>query len=92
MRDLAPSRALRVARDYLKATLAQGVPRRGGREDVAQRLVCSVARNLGQSTTNKILLRDMFGAEGDVASIAERTVSDYLALLEALYVLEPIRG
>ena len=56
VRDLAPSRALRVARDYLKATLAQGVPRRGGREDVAQRLVCSVARNLGQSTTNKILL------------------------------------
>lgn len=26
------------------------------------------------------------------ASIAERTVSDYLVLLEALYVLEPIRG
>lgn len=92
VRDLAPSRALRVVRDYLKATLVQGVPRRGGREDVARRLVCSVARNLGQPTTNKILLRDMFGAEGDAASIAERTVSDYLALLEALYVLEPIRG
>lgn len=91
-RDLAPSRALRVARDYLGATLSQSVPARGGNEDVARRLVRSVARNLGQPTTNKVLLRDMFGTEGDAAPIAERTVSDYLALLEALYVLEPIRG
>ena len=91
VRALAPSRALRVARDYLGATLSQSVPARGGSEDVARRLMRSVARNLGQPTTNKVLLRDMFGAE-DSASIAERTVSDYLALLEALYVLEPVRG
>lgn len=90
--DLAPGRALRVARDYLNATLSQSVPGKGGNEDTARRLLRSVARNLGQPVTQKVYLRDMYGAEEQDEAIKERTVSSYLALLEALYVIEPIRG
>ena len=44
----------------------------------------SLARNLGQATTYKTIVRDMYGDEEDPRSlISEETVASYLALLKA---------
>jgi predicted AAA+ superfamily ATPase len=87
-----PSRALRIARDYVDATTEQSVAAKGGNPDVARRLLGSLARNLGQATTRKTMIRDMYGeVEGDDV-VSPATISNYLALLESLYLLLPIKG
>ena len=89
---IKPIRALRIARDYVDATIEQSVPSKGGNPDVARRLLGSLARNLGQAVTRKTMVRDMYGESenADAASLA--TISNYTALLESLYLVLSIRG
>lgn len=89
---IKPARALRIARDYVDAAIEQSVPAKGGNSDVARRLLRSLSRNLGQAATRKTMMRDMYGEaeRADAASLA--TISNYLALLESLYLVLPIHG
>ncbi len=89
--DLPVSRARRIARDYIDAALTQSVPAKGGRSEVASRLLGSLARNLGQATTYKVMMRDMYGTDEEGA-VDARTVSNYVALLESLYLILSIDG
>ena len=90
---MGPDDAQLLAREYLRATLEESVPRLGLDPDVARRLVGSVARNLGQATTYKTIIADMFGAEEDpLAFLPEDTLRVYLNALKALYLLEEVPG
>lgn len=86
-------RAQRIAREYLRLSLDEGVPAQGRSGDVARRLVRSIARNLGQSTTYRTIIEDMYGAEEDPGShVSAETVASYIDLLKRLYLVEELRG
>ena len=90
---MGPDDAQLLAREYLRATLEESVTRLGLDPDVARRLVGSVARNLGQATTYKTIIADMFGAEEDpLAFMSEDAVRVYLNALKALYLVEEVPG
>ena len=91
--DLDVASAQLIARDYLTTTFGVSVPALGLEPDLARRLVSSLARNLGQSTTYKTIISDMFGAEEDpIAVIDEEKVRAYIAALRGLYIVEEVPG
>ena len=91
--DLDVASAQLIARDYLTATFGVSVPALGLESDLARRLASSLARNLGQSTTYKTIISDMFGAEEDpTAVIDEEKVRAYIAALRGLYIVEEVPG
>lgn len=91
--DLSVSEAQLVAREYLSVTLDTSIPALGLDTDLARRLVSSIARNLGQATTYKTIISDMFGAEEQPRAImSEDKVRIYLNALKGLYVLEEVPG
>lgn len=91
--DLNPSDAQYIARDYLQLAFSESVPKHGKDGDVARQVVSSISRNLGQSTTYKIFLNDLFGGEDDPeAFLSEKTLASYLALLKRMYLVEEITG
>lgn len=89
--DLDPEDAQLVARDYLRLLRRESVPRQGKDSDVAARLLFSLARNLGQAATYKVLLADMTDAAGEGA-VAQETLVSYLDLLRRMYLLEEVPG
>lgn len=91
--DLDVASAQLIARDYLTTTFGVSVPALGLEPDLARRLASSLARNLGQSTTYKTIISDMFGAEEDpTAVIDEEKVRAYIAALRGLYIVEEVPG
>lgn len=91
--DLDVESAQLIARDYLTTTFGVSVPALGLEPDLARRLASSLARNLGQSTTYKTIISDMFGAEEDpTAVIDEEKVRAYIAALRGLYIVEEVPG
>lgn len=91
--DLDVASAQLIARDYLTTTFGVSVPAIGLEPDLARRLASSLARNLGQSTTYKTIISDMFGAEEDpTAVIDEEKVRAYIAALRGLYIVEEVPG
>ena len=91
--DLDVESAQIIARDYLTTTFGVSVPALGLEPDLARRLASSLARNLGQSTTYKTIISDMFGAEEDpTAVIDEEKVRAYIAALRGLYIVEEVPG
>ena len=90
---LTPDDAQAIAREYLRVTLEESVPRYGLDADLARRLVGSIARNLGQAATYKTIIGDMFGAEEDPLSfMSEDALRVYLNVLRALYLVEEVPG
>ncbi|MEG1831245.1 MAG: DUF4143 domain-containing protein [Raoultibacter sp.] len=88
-----PMDAQVIAREYLRAVYDQSIPRLGKKGDSAERLVASLARNLGQAVTYKTLQKDMFGEEGlEEGIVSMKTVADYVAALESLYLIESVKG
>lgn len=82
-----------IAREYLTALFDVSIPKLGLDSDIARRLATSIARNLGQSTTYKTLISDMFGAEEDPAAFAdEDKVRVYLNALKSMYAVEEVPG
>ena len=82
-----------IARGYLRVTLEESIPRYGLDADLARRLVGSIARNLGQATTYKTIIRDMFGAvENPLSFMSEDALRIYLNALKALYLVEEVPG
>lgn len=91
--DLDVESAQLIARDYLTTTFGVSVSALGLEPDLARRLASSLARNLGQSTTYKTIISDMFGAEEDpTAVIDEEKVRAYIAALRGLYIVEEVPG
>ena len=91
--DLDVASAQLIARDYLTTTFGVSVSALGLEPDLARRLASSLARNLGQSTTYKTIISDMFGAEEDpTAVIDEEKVRTYIAALRGLYIVEEVPG
>lgn len=91
--DLCADDAQSVARSYLQAVYEQSMPRMGKGGDATERLVASLARNLGQAATYKTLRMDMYGKTGDEnALLSVKTVADYVAALNSLYLIESVKG
>lgn len=91
--DLDAASAQLLAREYLNTAFAASIPALGLDPDLARRVVASVARNLGQSTTYKTIIRDMFGAEEDpVSVISSDTVRIYLEALKDMFLIEEVPG
>lgn len=84
--------ALDIAREYLRAFYTESVPREGKNPTTAQRLVSSVARNLGQAATHATLMADMHGGDATAAHVDDKTLADYLDLLERHYLVRSIPG
>ena len=82
-----------VAREYLKATFETSVPTLGLEADLARRVCMSVVRNLGQATTYKTIISNMFAAEDDPASLIDAdTVRRYLDALTGMFIIEDVPG
>ena len=82
-----------VARSYLDLIFSETVPDQGLDSFIAERLVGSIARNLGQSATYATIAQDIYGAEEHPqALISETTLAKYLQLLKRLYLLEEVPG
>lgn len=91
--DLDVASAQLVAREYLSAAFEASVPALGLEPDLARRLCASIARNLGQSTTYRTIISDMFGSEEDPAGIVdENKVRRYLDALRGMYLVEEVPG
>jgi predicted AAA+ superfamily ATPase len=89
--DLNTSRALRIAHEYVEATVTQSIPSQGYNGDIARRLLRSLARNLGQAATYKVLEKDVYGEDVGPRQ-SSTTTARYLAMLESLFMLIPVRG
>ncbi|MDR1358566.1 MAG: DUF4143 domain-containing protein [Coriobacteriales bacterium] len=102
-----PSRdAQIVVREYLRSLYEQSIPSLGKSGETAERLVVSLARNLGQATTLSVLSKDVLGAasparrrsgkdgesESESAIASEKTISSYLEALSSLFLIEPLKG
>ena len=90
----APEDAQVVVREYLASIFEKSVPRLGGDSSLAQRVAVSLARNLGQSSTNLTLARDAFAlGEGEKVPDGQlRQVSELVALLGRLYMVDEVPG
>lgn len=82
-----------VSREYLNAAFNASIPAMGLDPDLARRTAASLARNLGQSTTYKTIIKDMFGAEEEpLAIIGEDKVRIYLNALKSIYLIDELPG
>ena len=89
--DLSPDDAQIVAREYLRLLRRESVPRQGKSGDIAERLLFSLARNLGQAATYETLIADMRVAPSD-SSVAALTLASYLELLKDMYLIDELPG
>ena len=87
---LDPSDAQAIAREYLRLLRRESIPRQGKSGDVAQRLLFSLARNLGQAATYDTLRADMSDASG--ATVSESTLVSYIDLLKSMYLIDEVPG
>lgn len=91
--DLDPVDAQFIARDYLRLSCSESVPRHGKDGDTARRVLQSIARNLGQATTYRTIINDMYGAEEQPERfLSANTLASYLELLRDLFLVEEVPG
>lgn len=91
--DLAPDDALLIAKEYIAASLARAEEQLGLDADLLRRMIYSLARNIGQSTTYKTIIADMFGAEEDPSQFMnEDKARVYLNALKSMYLIEEVPG
>ena len=83
-----------IIRGYLDALHDQSIPVLGGSPLVSRRLCASLARSLGQSATLATLAKDVYALEDGQAPTAsqEREVSEHLALLTRMYLVDEVPG
>lgn len=79
-----------IAREYLRSIYEQGAPSHGKNPATTERLIRSLARNIGQSPTYGTLIRDMGDESG--AAISEKTVADYMDFLKRIYLVQDVEG
>lgn len=91
--DLSAAQAQLIAREYLTTTFDTSIPALGLDTDLARRLTASIARNLGQSTTYKTILTDMFGGEDEPTALTDESrVRSYLEALKGMYLVDEVPG
>lgn len=88
--DLTPAQAQITAREYLSLLFNESVPRHGKDGALARRIAQSIARNLGQAVTQKVMLSDISAGEEPITTT--QTLSSYLSLLGSLYFTEEVPG
>jgi len=83
-----------VVREYLRNIYDHSVPQMGKSSTTAERLVASLARNLGQSATLETLKKDTLCKDKseDEAIASEKTISSYLEMLSSLFLIDNIKG
>ena len=86
-----PSEASRYLDAYFDAIFGVSVPRRGLSGAESRRVAESLARNMGSAVKLETVGADAFG-DDPAPSTAARKAADHIAALEALYVVEPVRG
>lgn len=79
-----------TAREYLKLLFEESIPRHGKDASIARRIARSIARNVGQAVTYKVLLADI--SAGDEALVSVQTLASYVSLLKDLYFVEEVPG
>lgn len=85
--------AMTISREYLHAVLKESIPNVGRSAETTRRLLGSLARNLGQGVTYKTLAKDMYGTEeGSEPVASDRTIAEYLDIVQSMYLVEGIRG
>ena len=83
--------AAEVVDQYLDAMFEVSVPKKGGTPDMARRITSSLARNVATAASLQTIAQD--AALSDEAGVpAVSTVTDYLNMLEGMYVIESLRG
>ncbi len=91
--DLDAEAAQPIAHEYLRTVFGVSVPAMGLDADLARRVVASLARNLGQSTTYRTVISDMFGAEENPAAVIDEDgVRVYLDALKGMFLVEEVPG
>lgn len=88
--DLSASQAQVTAREYLKLLFEKSIPRHGKDASIARRIARSIARNVGQAVTYKVLLADI--SAGDEPLVSAQTLASYVSLLMDLYFVEEVPG
>jgi len=83
-----------VVREYLRSIYEQSVPQMGKSPDTAERLVASIARNLGQAVSLETLKKDTLGVDKnrEEATASDKTIASYLQMLTSLFLLDNIKG
>ena len=83
-----------IVREYLNSIYSVSVPQMGKSADIAERLIASLARTLGQSSTLATLQKDTFGENRSKseAFASEKTISSYLEMLSSLFLIEEVKG
>ncbi|MDR0853898.1 MAG: DUF4143 domain-containing protein [Clostridiales Family XIII bacterium] len=84
---------IETATQYLDTLLTISVPKNGKNENIARKLLTSLARNLGQSVTHKTIAEDM--GKGEEDSDSEYThylIDTYLEMFEGQYFIENLKG
>ena len=89
-----PTDAQEIIGGYLDNAFDVSVARLGGNRDIARRVACSVARNLGQSAKLATIARDVYGKDKDeqTTDYEERTVSSHLEILSRIYLIDEVPG
>lgn len=90
----AASDAQVIVREYLEAIHEQSIPQLGGSGTLSRRICQSLARNLGQLTTNATLARDAYGlgAGASPTDAQTRAVSSHIELLTRLFLVDEVPG
>ena len=73
--DLSPLDAQAIAREYLSAICYESAPDQGLDPFVAERIIASLARNLGQAATYGTIREDALGSTGDGTSPIAKSAS-----------------
>ena len=82
--------ALRHVRDYIKAVINADISRVDGVEknpNRVRRLMRSLARNVSSMATNKTIMDDIKGDDGDVG-MTDKTFTAYMNALKRIFVIE----
>lgn len=88
--DLAPMDAQVVAREYLSAICHESAPSHGLDPYVTERVITSLARNLGQAATYGTIKEDALGSTG--SNLTDRQIGDYLSFLNRIYLTMEVPG
>lgn len=82
-----------LAREYLRNLFDVSFSNLGLDPDIARRVAMSLSRNLGQSTTYKTVIKDMFGDEEESAALINvDTARRYIDALRGMFVIEEVPG
>ncbi len=88
--DLEPADAQITAREYLAAVCYESAPQHDLDPLVTERVIASLARNLGQAATYKTIREDALGATD--TQITDRQIGAYLSFLNRIYLVNDVPG